>query len=110
VIESKDLKVFIWDRWYKRGIGGLGIVIARTREEARNLLYEKIAGRLLCVRLLDFHKWAQGRLDRNIDLDVFGMILPVVSEEIKKTITDTEWREIADFFIESGGSNKVEEK
>jgi hypothetical protein len=35
--------VFIWDRWYKRGIGGLGIVIARTREEARNLLYEKIA-------------------------------------------------------------------
>jgi hypothetical protein len=41
--ELEDLKVFIWDRWYKRGIGGLGVVIARTRGEARELLYEKIA-------------------------------------------------------------------
>lgn len=38
-----DLKVFMWDTWYKRGTGGLGLVIARTSEEARLLLQEKIA-------------------------------------------------------------------
>ena len=42
MLELEDLKVFVWDRWYKRGIGGLAIVIAKTSEEARLLLKDKI--------------------------------------------------------------------
>ena len=71
-----------------------------------------VTGRLLCGQRSDFHKWAEERLDKSIfsyeSTREGQCITESVMEEITDTITDMEWREIANFFSES--ESKVVDK
>ena len=62
-----------------------------------------ISGRRLCEDMRDFHKWAEKRLSRKLPLKLGRYLYSThsLTKELTDTITDTEWAEIADFFIGS---------
>lgn len=67
-----------------------------------------VTGRLLCAEWSEFFKWAEVQLGHKIvsyerEYTAIRSDSPfyTLSDEIADSITDAEWREIADFFITS---------
>jgi hypothetical protein len=61
-----------------------------------------VTGRLLCAEWADFRKWAEERAGKSLWTYEFAASFSSkgTSSDIVDTITDAEWHEIADFFVE----------
>jgi hypothetical protein len=73
-----------------------------------SLFLTGVTGKLFCDSFSEFHKWTEERLGRSIRFKL-SFLGDSIHKEIRNTITDAEWQEIVEFFMNVEES-EVEEK